>query len=86
MSIKIESTMKEEGYQDTEIRDFVSTLMQACMLLDTLGQLQAMAGALGMQERAGYTFEIHAGLENYVKQIKYNAGLRWPQGQARELG
>lgn len=53
--------------------DFITALTDAIGLIDTLGQLQSMAGGLSMEHRAGHTFETHARLENGLRRIIHNA-------------
>lgn len=69
MSIKVQSTDDHE----TEFLQFLSTLKQTVLLLDTLGQIQATVGSLSMSSKADTTFNVHAMLENYIRQIEYNS-------------
>lgn len=54
-----------------DVDDFLLCIDQALLMLDTLAQLQAIAGTANMQHRAGKTDELHAKLENYMRTLRY---------------
>lgn len=54
-----------------DVEDFLQCIDQALLMLDTLAQLQALAGTANMQRRAGKTNELHARLENYMRTLRY---------------
>lgn len=64
---------KSDTNSENEYLRFLSTLKQALLLLDTLGQIQSIVGGLSMSSRAGVTFEIEAMLKTYIEQIEYNS-------------
>ena len=70
MTIKAVSTSNHN--QEREYLDFLSTLKQAVIMLDTLGQIQATVGGLSMSNRAQDTFETRAWMDNYIGQIEEN--------------
>lgn len=51
--------------------DFLLCIDRALLMLDTLAQLQALAGTANMQHRAGKTEELHARLENYMRTLRF---------------
>jgi hypothetical protein len=50
---------------------FLAMLDDACTMLDTLGQLQALAGTAMMQHRAHNTDEVCASLKNDARMLRY---------------
>lgn len=71
-------TIKIQSDDNRDTLRFLSAIKQALLLLDTLGQIQASVGGLSMSSKASTTFEVHAMLENYVRQIEYNQVNKWP--------
>ena len=57
-----------------DVEDFLSCVEQAVLMLDTLAQIQTLAGTMGMQHRADKTERLHAKLENYMRVLRYEQG------------
>lgn len=52
------------------VEDFLICVDQALQALDTLAQLQALAGTANMQYRADKTDELHARLQNHMRMLR----------------
>lgn len=67
--MKIKSGL-DPGYNNQDVKDFLDAIVDACEMLEVLGQIQATVGGLNMEHRSGKTFNCRAALDNYLGQIE----------------
>jgi hypothetical protein len=64
-------TIQIGNFSRRDVEDFLACVEQALEAINILAQLQALAGTANMQHRAGKNDELHAKLENYMRQLRY---------------
>jgi hypothetical protein len=61
------------GYQNQDIKRLFATMQDACNRLETLAQIQAVAGGVGMARLSSKTLECRAALENFLSELQAGA-------------